>query len=519
VDDARYNSRYSTTIERRGCTAETREMIHTDLQEWAKSAAGAKVYWMEGMAGTGKTTIMYTFCQWLEENKRLGASFCCSRHSSSCCKASVIIPTIAYQLAQYSPPFRDALCSILEHDADTGKRDIGTQFRELLRGPMQKLREPISEGAVVAIDALDECDNNSEVQLFLNTLLTFASDLPIKFFVTSRPEHIIRAKMGGNMISILHLHDIEQSVVEEDIKKYLKDELCAMSPPLSPDEIASLAKLAGKLFIYATTAARYIHPKTMRVDSRTRLRAFLKTELVSGDMLVSTKQYQKLDGLYATILAAAFNLELEAKELEAMELVLRMAVCAREPMTTDTLGSFLNLTKENVEIALEPLRSVLHVPEDGGLVAPLHASFAEYLLDSSRSGNFYCDRAQQSEIIARRCFDVMKRQLRFNICDLDSSFVFDKDVDGLEKRIKENVSPALSYSSRHWGAHLGEVTNRDNILRSELLDFLGHRLLFWMEVLNLEQQMKPGAEILRWAQRWLTLTYVSDQIHRGGHGN
>jgi hypothetical protein len=220
-----------------------------------------------------------------------------------------------------------------------------------------------------------------------------------------------------------------------------------------------------------------------------------KAALAPGDGRASTKQYEELDGLYTSILAAAFNPNLEEEERRALEIVLRTAVSVKEPMTPETLASFLNLSKENVEMALDPLRSVLHVPEGGGPVSILHASFPDYMLDQLRAKNFYCDSSQHNEFLASRCFDVMKAQLRFNICNLESSFVFDKDVADLAKRIKSCISTTLLYSCQYWGEHLRRGSATDAV-HGNLVDFLIHRLLFWMEVLNLEQRITLAAEIL-----------------------
>ncbi|CAE6437130.1 unnamed protein product, partial [Rhizoctonia solani] len=103
VDDAKYNSSYSNTIRRHRCTAKTREAIQQALQDWSTNPNSERIYWMNGMAGTGKTTIAYSFCEWLEHTNRLGASFFCSRISSTCRSLSQIVPTIAYQLAHFSP--------------------------------------------------------------------------------------------------------------------------------------------------------------------------------------------------------------------------------------------------------------------------------------------------------------------------------------------------------------------------------------------------------------------------------
>ncbi|CAE6481795.1 unnamed protein product, partial [Rhizoctonia solani] len=112
VDDAKYNSSYSST-RRHGCAAKTREAVNQTLQDWATNPTSEKILWMNGMGGTGKTTIAYSFCEWLEETNQLGASFFCSRMSSTCRSSNQIIPAIAYQLARVSPAFRSKLCVFL----------------------------------------------------------------------------------------------------------------------------------------------------------------------------------------------------------------------------------------------------------------------------------------------------------------------------------------------------------------------------------------------------------------------
>ncbi|CAE6471647.1 unnamed protein product [Rhizoctonia solani] len=105
---ARYDSELATEFSRRACTKNTRIEILKELVQWSEdpSSGMAKVYWMNGMAGTGKTTIAYSACVALEARKQLAASFFCTRTSPECRDAKRIIPTIAYQLARRSTPFR-----------------------------------------------------------------------------------------------------------------------------------------------------------------------------------------------------------------------------------------------------------------------------------------------------------------------------------------------------------------------------------------------------------------------------
>ena len=88
--------------ESQGCMEGTREQILADLEEWAVDNA-ANVFWLNGMAGTGKTSIAHSLCERLDEHKILGASFFCSRSASPEVRdAKFINPTIASTLSGIS---------------------------------------------------------------------------------------------------------------------------------------------------------------------------------------------------------------------------------------------------------------------------------------------------------------------------------------------------------------------------------------------------------------------------------
>lgn len=72
-----YNSAESEEIQRGPCTQGTREDELVKLLAWArdKIPKTEDIYWINGMAGTGKTTIAYSLCAELEKSARLGASF------------------------------------------------------------------------------------------------------------------------------------------------------------------------------------------------------------------------------------------------------------------------------------------------------------------------------------------------------------------------------------------------------------------------------------------------------------
>ena len=68
--------------EPQGCMEGTREQILADLEKWAINSAAPKVFWLNGMSGTGKTIIAHSISERLRKKEILGASFFCSRSAS-----------------------------------------------------------------------------------------------------------------------------------------------------------------------------------------------------------------------------------------------------------------------------------------------------------------------------------------------------------------------------------------------------------------------------------------------------
>ncbi|KAB5590177.1 hypothetical protein CTheo_6370 [Ceratobasidium theobromae] len=476
---AKYNSSLSIEISRRTCTEGTRTSIPTGLDDWTNDSNMPPIYWMDGMAGTGKTTIACTFSKRLEERNQLGASFFCSRTSPDCRDASRIVPTIAYQLARYSIPFQFALCEVLSDDPDIGSLEIPMQFQRLLKEPLMRVKDAIPGHVVVVIDALDECTNRNAVGLILNALLEFATDLPLLFFVASRPEPDVFNRLlpqGPNIRAVLHLHEIEKSLVQADVELYLKEEL----------QKEDLRK-------------QFARKRWNSVFSMTQ----------------TTKQYAEIDLLYATVLKSVLEEEgLEKEEVESLQLILWTIVCAQEPINVDTLSALIGQDEpEGVEDALRSLLSVLHFSQTTRLVSTLHASFPDFIFSKERSGSYFCNVAHHSQLLAHRCFEVMKGQLRFNICKLESSFLLDRDVKDLGERVSNAISPSLSYCSRYWSDHLRLAATSEDLCQA-VSDFLSERLLFWMEVMNLNREAGAGAEALLKAKLWLRGGVASSDLVR-----
>ncbi|KAJ6054863.1 hypothetical protein N7499_005813 [Penicillium canescens] len=57
------------------CLPGTRTELLNEIAEWAVSQHGKYIFWLNGMAGTGKSTISRTVAKRFKQEKILGASF------------------------------------------------------------------------------------------------------------------------------------------------------------------------------------------------------------------------------------------------------------------------------------------------------------------------------------------------------------------------------------------------------------------------------------------------------------
>ncbi|KAF5347519.1 hypothetical protein D9758_014514 [Tetrapyrgos nigripes] len=306
---------------RKVCTEGTRTEIITEIVHWAIGNSRIKTlgYWICGMAGTGKSTIAMSVCIELEEKNLLGATFFCTRQIPECRDHSLIIPTIAYQLAHHLPAFAEALVEILRKEPEVFSKPPLIQLKLLLMKPWNTIFNANMQNTVVVIDALDECEDISLVLSALIPAINKQSMPGLKFFFTSRPQGHIQRHLKinrplplGSQVEGMFLHDVEEEIVKADIAKFIKEEFEELTIPEKDMYINELAEKSGKLFIYAATMVRYIKNYPEYVEDRL-------SEILKPTSAPEENQTWDLDYLYSTVIEAAIPRNprvLSSKEFE-----------------------------------------------------------------------------------------------------------------------------------------------------------------------------------------------------------
>ncbi|KAF7363219.1 NACHT domain-containing protein [Mycena venus] len=370
--------------------------------------------WLHGPAGSGKSAVAQSFCQHLQNEVRLGGSFFFKRGHASRGNANKLFPTIAYQLARL-PQFSQCISRIVEKDPSIVDRSFSNQLHELIVVPCRQSR--LSSQVVIVIDGLDECAGNDVQQEILSLIGNAVSRerLPLLFLIASRPESHISETLADPPLDTTHRPlDIEQSF--EDVRIYLKFEFDRIHrrhrtmakvpyPWPSSQIVQHLVKKSSGYFIYAATVVKFIDDKQFRPCER------LNIIMGSLEDSYSELPFAPLDQLYHQILSSV-PIRFRASLLQIL-----VAIHAQFALTVSDLEPLLELDEGDVELILQSLYSVISAEDKQSCqVTVHHASFLDFLQDSSRSGPFHVSGSQ--------CRTTLSLQLlkAFSFKDGDPSF-------------------------------------------------------------------------------------------------
>lgn len=416
----------------------TRTDLRRQITEWAMSPQGKCIFWLNGMARTGKSTISRTVAKSFNQSMSLGASFFFKRGEGDRANAKKFFPTITRQLANNIPLLIPGIRRAIHDDPGITEKSLKEHFDKLFLRPLLDIKQPDSHplNLLIVVDALDECEQKNNIRVILQLLpqVQKSSFVHLRFFLTSRPELPVR--LGFKNISDrdhqdLVLHKIPMPVVEHDISLFLKHRFSEIRrdhslPPDWPrdDSIQVLVKISVPLFISAATICRFVEDRNW--DPEERLAAILRNQ---------AKYVSKMEKTYLPIITQILSGQDEdesAQLLQEFQETIGTILVLVIPPSINTLSELLNLLKGTINNRLNLFHSVLSVPMNLDTpVRVLHLSFRDFLLDYSKRGksSFRVDVEGMHCKIASQCFAIICRSLKKNICRLPSYETQCTDID------------------------------------------------------------------------------------------
>jgi hypothetical protein len=509
----------------------TRVQLLADVMSWAESPDAPVVFWLNGLAGTGKSTVARTICECFSNQGLLGGSFFISRQVAERRHPQNVLRTIAYQLARQQPAFSKAISATLQGTPDLASSEgLQKLAAELFLKPASCI--PANFGVLVVIDAMDECaaDNRGRpggelLPLLLRGLLQLSGR--VKLLLTSRAEpeiaQMFHSAALGSQHTVMQLHDLDNAVVRSDIRTYLTRsfaDIATARPHLSlanwpsNEDIDSLGNLADVLFVFAATVVRFVD--TPRHDPRSRLEIMLAHR--EGDF---ASPYHFLDQLYLQVLRASVHSEQHEDEeslSQTLRFVVGSIVAARQPLSVAVHAIILVMNPNDVRLLVRSLSALLLSTQDEP-VRIFHPSFPDFITNPRRCNDprFLVSLDAHHLQLACGCLALLNRHLRYNMANLENPDIANSDVADLQDHVLRGIGPethdlrsglsqALFYAARFWTTH---VVSSSTIYSEELLDalsrFCDEHLFHWLELLSLIKDLAYSTQsnllaVISWFQ-------------------
>ncbi|KAK6348667.1 hypothetical protein TWF718_006455 [Orbilia javanica] len=484
------------------CHPNTRIAVLEQIEAWFQDTGEQTILWLNGMAGTGKSTLARTIAKSFAGGGKLGASFFFNRSEGDRSHAKKFFTTLAVQLAtgalesSLSPLISEAV----KAEPRIFEKSLNEQFGRLIYGPLSELKRSVSTDLrfAIVIDALDECNDENDIRAIIQ-LLSQISDLEIaKILLTSRPELPIRfgfREIGEGKYKNLVLTEVPTHIIKQDIETFMEDGLktirqtrqkCFPGRPLSFDwpgykAIQGLVDMATPLFIVAATICRILGD--LKRDPERKLTAILTSRTtISGA--------EGIGGLYIAILnqliAELPDADRSDTVREFREIVGAIVTLAT-PLSTKSLAILLGIDEIDIKYTLDPLHSVLEVPEDQkGLVRLLHLSFRDFLTDPENYGGkrhqFWIDEKERHTAIFIGCLHLLSGSLRQDICKIkrDGALRTEISRESIERCLPPDVQYACCYLVHHMELSGFSIHDGDQVH-----DFLLEHFLHWFEALSI----------------------------------
>ena len=481
-------------------------MLLEDIWEWADDPepAAKKIFWLCDVAGSGKSAVAHTFAQQCHAKGLLASSFFFDREISGRSGPQKLFSTIARDLAGPYPKLGEDIAMVLEEERSIASASLTRQFEALILAPSR--RSIFTKPVVIVIDALDECDEGSDSDIYTELLDIFRDQvlkLPEMFrvFLTSRPKgefDEILSQQGLvlmrsiNILAPANLNDIEVYVLLKLKELGRRGKLGENWPAQSL--VNDFARRAEGLFIWVSTVCNYIRT-TIDIDEELKL-------LVSQRSLQNLPAETKMDKLYMTILKTC-NWQDNAF-VEGYRLIMGTIMAAKSPLSMAALQSLHgdNL-KWPVEKILQPLGSLLTglTVMDDHPVRILHQSFRDFVTLraglSSDSEQFFLSVETYNQHMALLCIQTLNRELTDDIAGT-GYLTADNNVPPGIPEISE-IMEALLYACKFWIDHIVEVRSPvPNELIAELHNLSSMRLVLWMEIISSKDQFRGLGDVRRW---------------------
>ncbi|RSL86770.1 hypothetical protein CDV31_016354 [Fusarium ambrosium] len=451
---------------------------HDDFQQWHNDPQ-SQLLWIKGDPGKGKTMLLCGIIDELkkERGNRLSYFFC-QATEARLSNATAVLRGLIYLLVVQQPSL---ISHIREKHDHAGKQlfEDGNAWEALSKILAAMLNDPSLDGAILIVDALDECKTNRK------QLLEFITKPSrVKWVVSSRDWSDIKEKLDNARQRVRLQLELNQDSISKAVDTYIGY------------KVEKLADL--KNYDRETNDAVKNH-LTSNADG-----TFLWVALVCQE-LADTKVVRKrhtlsklklfpsgLDPLYKRMMEQISD----SNDANICKEILAIASVVYRPITLDELTALAESLEEDdyddLPQIIRSCGSFLTLRE--GVIYFVHQSAKDFLLNTASDQILPFDTAHQHHAIFSRSLEALSKTLKRDVCKLGAPGF---SIDKVLPPDLERLSP-IRYSCVYWVDHLhdSDSTEVNNVLQDngDVHGFIQKKYLYWLECLSLLRSMSEGVK-------------------------
>ncbi|KAK6507157.1 hypothetical protein TWF481_005605 [Arthrobotrys musiformis] len=421
--------------------------------------------WIRGIPGSGKSVLAAKLIDQLKQERHPVLYFFFRQIIDANHTAVAAVRDWLDQILVFSPPLQKKLTEYVNIKAARGLKTLSTaDLWGLLRLALSHIPK-----AYVVVDALDEINQNQDLEPFLQSLIELGEWRPsqVKIVITSRPiayiEGYLRAAKPINI-------RLEEEKVDVDIATYVRYRLKNSMIPMETRGLieAAVPGRANGLFLFAKLALDAVLQPDINVETIIQQ---LPKDLnnIYRDLLRDHSQRTRIsDDIQLLILQSVTHAITPLRLLEMADLINTIHEGKRDLKSMKTL----------VRSACGPLLEIL--PDE--TVSVIHHSFTEFLNGSTRNYDSseypVLEQGATHNRLALICLSYLKS------CLEDPQY--DEILNGYKSNKIRLMPPFAQYAARFWHIHVQKsaLAGYDQTEIHKALDqfFTGESLTRWTKL-------------------------------------
>ncbi|KJA24184.1 hypothetical protein HYPSUDRAFT_214655 [Hypholoma sublateritium FD-334 SS-4] len=371
-----------------------------------------KIMWINGAAGSGKTSIAHSVVERCVDRGVIVATFFFDRLDSARNTIDSVVPTIAYQLCQQVPIAKLIIIHTILNDPLIFKKSFDIQFQRLVMEPLRHIGQTMrflnaAWSSLLLFDGIDECPGMAPHQtLLIRTIATHVRSitLPLTVLFTSRPELHLSMQFASESNLVRQVALDTNYPANDDIRLYLlakfdaiktthpfREDIVRSGDWPSIEDVEKIVDNGSGQFVYAAIVMNFVSDPDSYPPHQ--LKIALSQESCSSS---TPSAWKALDSMYHYIFS-------QLKDLPQAMLLVSFVILA-EIVSIPVMSSFFDISIPSIRTTLGGLASVINCQEDNLVL--LHASLPDFLLDEARSGAYHIN---PKEWKARLCIISLRR--------------------------------------------------------------------------------------------------------------